>query len=235
MRDVDGDEVWSIGKDTVRIDDEVMVNGEDFLLRRMAGHVVMSQPVTETGHWEVFLLKREGDVFRTATFEDDESWLKQTATFMESPREQKKSGASPGIPLALQPHGQGVPHLLKEGVYDLEEGSVPLPRGAGSGHQRRHLRPIDAVEYGRDVIRPAVLIVQVVGVLPDVDAEERTPMVVGLHDAFHQGVVLVGGRTDEEPVGLILVLHQPGPAEPKRIRRLGTRRRAGRPGSRRRT
>ena len=24
---VDGDEVWSIGKDTVRIDDEVMVNG----------------------------------------------------------------------------------------------------------------------------------------------------------------------------------------------------------------
>ena len=96
----------------------------------MVGHVVMSQPVTETGHWEVFLLKREGDVFRTATFDDDESWLKQTATFMESPRERKKSGGKPGYSYWLfSPTAKEFRTLLKEGVYDLEEGSVPLPRG----------------------------------------------------------------------------------------------------------
>ncbi len=126
---VDGDEVWSIGKDTVRIDDEVMVNGEDFLLRRMAGHVVMSQPVAETGHWEVFLLKREGDVFRTASFEDDESWLRQTATFMESPRERKKSGGKPGYSYwLLSPTAKEFRTVLKQGLYEMAEG-VSLPRG----------------------------------------------------------------------------------------------------------
>ena len=127
---VDGDEVWTIGKDTVRMDDEVMVNGEDFLLRRMAGHVVMSQPVAETGQWEVFLLKREGDVFRTASFEDDESWLRQTATFMESPRERKKSGGKPGYSYwLLSPTAKEFRTVLKQGLYELAEGSVPLPRG----------------------------------------------------------------------------------------------------------
>ena len=127
---VDGDEVWSIGKDTVRIDDEVMVNGEDFLLRRMAGHVVMSQPVAETGHWEVFLLKREGDAFQTASFEDDETWLKQTATFMESPRERKKSGGKPGYSYwLLSPTAKEFRTVLKQGLYEMAEGSVPLPRG----------------------------------------------------------------------------------------------------------
>ena len=127
---VDGDEVWSIGKDTVRIDDEVMVNGEDFLLRRMAGHVVMSQPVVETGHWEVLLLKRDGDVFRTASFDDDENWLRQTATFMESPREQKKSGGKPGYSYWLfSPTAKEFSTLLKERLYDMEEDGVPLPRG----------------------------------------------------------------------------------------------------------
>ena len=52
---VDGDEVTRIGKDSIWMDDDVMVNGQDFLLRRMAGHLVMSQPVAETGHWEVFV------------------------------------------------------------------------------------------------------------------------------------------------------------------------------------
>ena len=52
----DGDAVTRIGKDSVWMDDEVMVNGQDFLLRRMAGHLVMSQPVPETGQWEVVVL-----------------------------------------------------------------------------------------------------------------------------------------------------------------------------------
>ena len=127
---VDGDEVWTIGQDTVRMNDGVMVNGKDFLLRRMAGHVVMSQPVAETGHWEVLLLKRDGDVFRMANFDDDESWLRQTATFMESPRERMKSGGKPGYSYWLfSPTAKEFRTLLKEGLYDMEEDGVPLPRG----------------------------------------------------------------------------------------------------------
>ena len=51
--------------------------------------------------------------------------------------------------------------------------------------------PVDHVPPGREVVGPAVLVLQVVGVLPDVDAED------GLL-AFHHRVVLVGRALDRE-------------------------------------
>jgi len=127
---VDGDDVWRIGKDTIGFADGVMVNGQDFLLRRMAGHLVMSHPVTETGHWEVIVLKREGDAFRTAGFEDDQAMLTRMATLLEAPLEHKKSGGYPEYSyVLLSPTAKEFRAILKEGLYELEEGAVPLPRG----------------------------------------------------------------------------------------------------------
>src|SRR5262245_46730037 len=65
-----------------------------------------------------------------------------------------------------------------------------------------HVVPVDHVPPGIHVIGPLVLVLQVVGVLPDVDAEHR-------HLVVHVGAVLVGGAQDLE---LAAGLHQPGPA-----------------------
>src|SRR5262245_10410373 len=58
------------------------------------------------------------------------------------------------------------------------------------------LRPVHDVPPGVDVVGPAVLILQIVGVLPHVEAE---------HDflAFHQRAVLVGAALDGELAALI--------------------------------
>ena len=60
-----GRRVWFIGKARTPSapkteGEQTLVNGEDFLLRRMAGHLVVSQPVAETGQWEVIVLRKQG-------------------------------------------------------------------------------------------------------------------------------------------------------------------------------
>src|SRR5450759_2327262 len=65
-----------------------------------------------------------------------------------------------------------------------------------------HFRPVHDVPPRRDVIGPAVLILQVVRMLPDVDAEDDLL-------AFHQRTVLVRGALDDELAALI---DHPGPA-----------------------
>src|SRR3972149_4270567 len=55
----------------------------------------------------------------------------------------------------------------------------------------RHLGPVDDVPPGGDVVGPAVLVVEVVGVLPDVDAEDRRL-------ALGERAVLVRRRHDGE-------------------------------------
>src|SRR5262249_57384567 len=59
----------------------------------------------------------------------------------------------------------------------------------------RDIGPVDHVPPGRDVVRPAVLVFEVVGVLPHVAAED------GLL-ARHERRVLVGGALDGEPAAL---------------------------------
>lgn len=127
---VDGEDIWRIGKDSIQMDDWVMVNGQDFVLRRMAGHLLMSQPVPETGHWVVTVIKRDGDQFRTGHFEDDDELLKRMAILMETEPEPKKSGGKPGYRYVLvSPTAKEFRAVLKEGLYELEDDSMTLPRG----------------------------------------------------------------------------------------------------------
>jgi len=127
---VDGDGVTRIGRDSIWMDDEVMVNGQDFLLRRMAGHLVMSQPVAETGHWEVFVVKREGDQFRLGHFNDDKRTLRRMTTLLEVPFEKARAEGTPGYGyVLLSPSSKEFKAILKQGLYEAGEETVPLPRG----------------------------------------------------------------------------------------------------------
>src|SRR5579871_4850377 len=65
-----------------------------------------------------------------------------------------------------------------------------------------NLRPIHDVPPGRDVLRPAVLILQVICMLPYVQAHDGV-------EALHDGTVLVCGRYNLDAAAL---LDQPGPA-----------------------
>ena len=67
---------------------------------------------------------------------------------------------------------------------------------------RIDLRPVDDVPPGVDVVGPAVLILEVVRVLPHVDPEQRLL-------AIHQRVVLVRRALDGELAALV---DDPGPA-----------------------
>src|ERR1039458_10333181 len=63
-------------------------------------------------------------------------------------------------------------------------------------------RPVDHIPPSRNIVGPAVLIVQVVGVLPPVQAHHREL-------AFHHRAILVGGGKD---IQLAVGFHQPSPA-----------------------
>jgi hypothetical protein len=77
-----------------------------------------------------------------------------------------------------------------------------------------HLVPVDNIPPVGDVLGAAVLVLEVVGVLPDVDAED------GVLDfvlyALHQRVVLVWGTDDLEFI--LAVDHEPDPANEVRMR-----------------
>src|SRR5690348_16202625 len=66
-----------------------------------------------------------------------------------------------------------------------------------------HLGPVDHVPPGLHVVGPAVLVLEVVRVLPDIQAEDRGRLPV------HDRVVLVRRADDRE---LAAVVDQPGPA-----------------------
>jgi len=67
--------------------------------------------------------------------------------------------------------------------------------------------PVHHAPPGVEVIRPLVLIFQVIGVLPDIDAHDR-------HLAGHVRVILVGAREDLE---LAVGKDEPGQPLPKRL------------------
>src|SRR5205809_7740769 len=66
--------------------------------------------------------------------------------------------------------------------------------------------PVDRVEPGRDVVRALVLVLEVVGVLPHVHAEDRG-------HALHVRAVLVGVALDRELAAR--VGDEPSPAAPE--------------------
>src|SRR3546814_2787056 len=67
------------------------------------------------------------------------------------------------------------------------------------------LVPVDHVVERADVVRTTVLVLQVVGVFPHVQAEDRG---VARADALHERVVLVGAALDRQLTGLV-------PAQPR--------------------
>src|SRR5260370_2767583 len=62
--------------------------------------------------------------------------------------------------------------------------------------------PVHYVPPGRDVFRPAVLIFQIIGVLPNIQTDHWKL-------AFHDGGILIGGGKDIE---LAAIFHEPSPA-----------------------
>ena len=67
--------------------------------------------------------------------------------------------------------------------------------------------PIDDVPEGADVIRTAVLVLQVVGMLPNVESEDGGAFAIDV--ARHEGAVLVGCGADAE--GAVGFNTEPGP------------------------
>src|SRR5436853_388675 len=78
----------------------------------------------------------------------------------------------------------------------------PLRSAAGLVEAPRHLVPVDHVPPRLEVVRTLVLVLEVVGVLPDVDADQRRL-------ARRDRRVLVGRAGDHEPRP---VVHEPRPA-----------------------
>jgi len=82
-------------------------------------------------------------------------------------------------------------------------------------HQRRDRRPIDLIEQCRNIVRASVLIVQVIGVLPNIDSQEWASLSGAGDNARHKGVVLIGRGGHNQLVRLLGVLDKPGPTGPK--------------------
>merc|ERR1719240_2202443 len=92
------------------------------------------------------------------------------------------------------------------GFKSVAHGSEGDRRARGGGRVVfTDLVPVDHVEEGTDVLRAPVLVLEVVGVLPDVDAHDGHEAV-----AIHEGVVLVGSGDDRD--GAVLGNREPGPS-----------------------
>src|SRR5690606_1785433 len=74
-------------------------------------------------------------------------------------------------------------------------GAASASAGDGGLVAALDLVPVDHVVERGDVVRAAVLVLQVVGMLPHVQAQDRG---VARADALHERVVLVGAALDQE-------------------------------------
>lgn len=126
----DDDVDYVIGKDTVLLGDEVLVNGEDFLLRKMAGHLVFSRPVVETGHWEVLVFKKEDGAFTMGEMKGHDESLARVQVMLERGMNQKRSEGTPGYKYTLvSPTAKEFKAMLQEGLFDFSGEPCPLPKG----------------------------------------------------------------------------------------------------------
>ena len=72
----------------------------------------------------------------------------------------------------------------------------------------RHFLPIDDIEKGRNVVRAFVLVLQVIGVFPHIEAEDGGASL--FHRAEHQRIVLIRRGADEQT--FVFADTEPGPA-----------------------
>ena len=126
----DGNESWQIGKDTVVLGDSVMVNGVDFLLRKMAGALVVNFPVPESGAYGVCIIQNDGQEMTSHFFEEDEVLLSFVDSVLSAPREVKlTSGLLSWEYHLLRPTAAEFGQMLENRVYSEPNGSCPLPYG----------------------------------------------------------------------------------------------------------
>lgn len=126
----DGNGSWKIGKDTVVLGDSVMVNGVDFLLRKMAGALVVNFPVPESGAYGVCIIQNDGQEMTTHFFEEDEVLLSFVDSALSSPREVKQtSGLFSWEYHLLRPTAAEFGQMLENRVFSKANGSCPLPFG----------------------------------------------------------------------------------------------------------
>ena len=69
-----------------------------------------------------------------------------------------------------------------------------------SANRRADFVPVHNVPPCGNVVGATVLVVEVIGVFPDVNAQDRRAFTI--HQTAHQWIVLVGCRTDTEPIAL---------------------------------
>src|SRR5260370_24003851 len=114
----------------------------------------------------------------------------------------------------------------------MESEDIRPKQGVGGGYQKRgcpegqpldeqnklllsrseplvDLIPVNNVPPGRQIVRPSVLVLEVVGMLPDVIAQDRV-------QTLRERVVLVRCRDDLQ---LAAIEHQPAPARAELLRR----------------
>src|ERR1700719_2551083 len=72
-----------------------------------------------------------------------------------------------------------------------------------------HSVPVHHVPPGLDVIGPAVLVIQIVSVLPNVDSEDRSAFSAG-NSFSHQRTVLIGSGNNFQVAAV--AFNEPGPA-----------------------
>src|SRR6266566_2068755 len=85
--------------------------------------------------------------------------------------------------------------------------NVSLPGSSSLGIASGNLVPVDNIPPGIEVLRTAVLIFEVIGMLPHVVTQDRI-------ETVRQGVILVGGGNDSEAIA---TQNKPGPAGAKAL------------------
>jgi hypothetical protein len=126
----DGTALWHIGKDTLQMGDTTLVNGVDFLLRKMAGALIVNSPVPETGEWQVMVIWNDEDQMRAHLFEEEPRLFYYADSALAIQREVKQTGGTFGWEYhLLSPSAAEFGDMVRQGLY-AEAGRIyPLPNG----------------------------------------------------------------------------------------------------------
>ena len=122
---------WQIGKDTVSMGDTVLVNGVDFLLRKMAGSLIVNLPVPETGNYAVVVIQNDGVEMTAHTFEESPAFLGVADSILSVSRVTKQTEGTFGWEYhLLAPTAAEFGLLIEQGEMAHDGWPCPLPNGA---------------------------------------------------------------------------------------------------------
>jgi len=122
---------WQIGKDTVSMGDTVLVNGVDFLLRKMAGSLIVNLPVPETGNYAVVVIQNDGVEMTAHTFEESPVFLGLADSILSVSRVTKQAQGTFGWEYhLLAPTAAEFGQLTQREKMAYDGWRCPLPNGA---------------------------------------------------------------------------------------------------------